>query len=127
MGSSCRPANPKKARTAYDSPVMTGLATEDRIARVVADVVARASRMLDAERVWLFGSHARGTATSGSDIDIALRVPPAARRRWPEFVLECEDEVPALVDLDLVDLDDCDPNLASEIAATGRIVYERSP
>jgi hypothetical protein len=42
-------------------------------------------------------------------------------------VLECEDEVPALVDLDLVDLDDCDPNLASEIAATGRIVYERSP
>jgi predicted nucleotidyltransferase len=42
---------------------MTALAKDDRIAQVVADVVARASRLLDVERVWLFGSQARGTAT----------------------------------------------------------------
>ena len=98
---------------------------EGRIARVVGDVVARVSRLLDVDRVWLFESFARGTATSGSDVDIALRVPRSARARWAIFVLECQDEVPALVDLDLVDIDSCDPNLANEIAATGRVVYER--
>ena len=109
------------------SPVVTYPEAEDRIARVVADVVARASRLLDVERVWLFGSQARGTATRGSDFDIALQLPGAARARWSEFALECEDEVPALVDLDLVDVDACDPALAREIAATGRLVYERAP
>ncbi len=105
--------------------LMAAYAMEGRIARVVGDVVARASRLLDVDRVWLFGSFARGTATSGSDVDIALRVPRSSRARWARFVLECQDEVPALVDLDLVDIDSCDPNLANEIAATGRVVYER--
>jgi predicted nucleotidyltransferase len=105
---------------------MTALAREDRIARIVADIVGRADRMLNANRVWLFGSQAVGTATPGSDVDLAFQLPPAARARWSEFVLECEDEVPALVDLDLVDVDACDPALASEIAATGRLVYERA-
>jgi predicted nucleotidyltransferase len=105
---------------------MTALAKDDRVARVVADVVALASRLLGVERVWLFGSQARGTATRGSDFDIALQLPAAARPRWSEFVLECEDEVPALVDLDLVDVDACDPALARDIAVTGRLVYERA-
>jgi predicted nucleotidyltransferase len=105
---------------------MSASATNDRIARVVADVVARASRLLEVDRVWLFGSQAHGTATRGSDVDIAFQMPPAARIRWSEFVLECEDEVPALVDLDLVDLDSCYPSLAREIVATGRVVFERT-
>lgn len=104
---------------------MTALATDDRIVRVVDDVVARASRLLQVDRVWLFGSQAHGTATPSSDVDIAFRIPPAARARWSEFVLECEEEVPALVDLDLVDVDFCGPALAREIIATGRMVYER--
>jgi predicted nucleotidyltransferase len=105
---------------------MTALATEDRIARVVADVVARASRVIEVDRVWLFGSQARGTAKPDSDVDIAFQIPPSARARWSEFVLACEDEVPALVDLDLVDLDSCDPSLAREVVVTGRVVYERA-
>lgn len=106
--------------------LMTGLAQERRISRVVVDVVARACRLLEAERVWLFGSHARGTSTSGSDFDMAVQMPRAPRPRWAEFVLECEDEVPALVALDLVDVDSCDPRLAHEIATSGRLVYERT-
>jgi predicted nucleotidyltransferase len=98
---------------------------EGRTAHVVGDIVARARRLLDVERVWLFGSQARGTDTRSSDFDIALQIGPAARARWATFVTECDDEVPALVDLDLVDLGSCDPNLADEIIATGRVVYER--
>ena len=100
--------------------------TKDRIDRVVAYVVGRASQPLDVERVWLFGSQALGTATPRSDVDLAFRLLPGSRERWTRFVLECEDEVPALVDLDLVDVDHCDPALAREIVATGLMVYGRA-
>jgi predicted nucleotidyltransferase len=102
------------------------LATKDRVDRAVAYVVGRASQLLDVERVWLFGSQALGTATPHSDVDLAFRLLPGSRERWARFVLECEEEVPALVDLDLVDVDQCDPALAHEIVATGRVVYERA-
>lgn len=101
-------------------------AAKDRIDRVVAYVIGRASQSLDVERVWLFGSQALGAATPHSDVDMAFRLPPGSRERWTAFVLECEEEVPALVDLDLVDVDQCDPALAREIVATGRVVYERA-
>ena len=78
-------------------------ATKDRIDRVVTYVVDRASQLLDVERVWLFGSQALGTATPRSDVDLAFRLLPGSRERWAGFVLECEEEVPALIDLDLVD------------------------
>ena len=93
--------------------------------RIVHDVVDRAVRLLDPTRIWLFGSHARGDATLTSDVDLAFEVSRSARAKWAAFVLEAEDEVPALVDLDLVDLETCDPALAREIATTGRVVYER--
>ena len=96
-----------------------------RLDRIVHDVVDRAVRLVDPTRVWLFGSHARGDATPTSDVDLAFEVAPSDRARWAAFVLEAEDEVPALVDLDLVDLETCDPALAREIATSGRVVYER--
>jgi predicted nucleotidyltransferase len=97
-----------------------------RLTRVVGDVVARAVRMLHPTRIWLFGSQARGTSSRGSDVDLALEVPPSARQAWSRFVLDSAEDVPALVDLDLVDLGTCSPALAAEIASTGRIVYEKA-
>ena len=91
----------------------------------VGDLVARAVRLVDPKRVWLFGSHLRGTATRASDVDLAFEVPPSARGRWAAFVSESEEEVPALVDLDLVDVNTCDATLAREIPSTGCLVYER--
>ncbi len=93
--------------------------------RIVHDVVDRAVRLVDPTRVWLFGSHARGDATPTSDVDLAFEVIDSNRATWAAFVLEAEDEVPALVDLDLVDLATCDAALATEVATTGRVVYER--
>ncbi len=93
--------------------------------RIVSDVVARAVRLVAPRQIWLFGSHARGDAWPTSDVDLAFDVPAADRRKWAAFVLEAEDEVPALVDLDLVDLGTCAPALAREITTKGRVVYER--
>jgi len=55
------------------------------------------------ERVWLFGSQSLGTATPHSDVSTLPSACPQSRANWSRFVLECEEEVPALIDLDLVD------------------------
>ena len=81
--------------------------------------------MVAPTQIWLFGSHAQGAATPTSDVDLAFDVPALDRGAWAAFVLEASDEVPALVDLDLVDIRTCAPALAREITATGRVVYER--
>ena len=93
--------------------------------RIVGDVVDRAVRLVAPTRIWLFGSHARGDATLNSDVDLAFDVPPSARATWAAFALEAADEVPALVDIDLIDIGTCHPALAREITTTGRVVYER--
>lgn len=98
---------------------------DPRLTRILNDVLARAARHLDPDRVWLFGSQARGTATRTSDVDLAFDVPGVARHRWNDFVIEVSDEVPALIDLDLIDLAVCETSLAHEIKTTGRLIYER--
>ena len=92
---------------------------------IVSDVVARAVRLVAPERIWLFGSWVKGTATRASDVDLAMEGAQGGARRWALFATEAREEVPALVDLDLVDLDHCPPRLAHEIRQTGRVVYER--
>lgn len=110
------------------SIVIVRAATGDaRLGRIVEDVVARARRHLQPRRVWLFGSQARGTARHGSDVDFAFQIPQDRKPSWPRFVAEALDEVPALADLDLLDLADCDERLVREIETTGRIVYEALP
>ncbi len=104
---------------------MKGSTDAARLNRIVADVVARAVRFVDPQRVWLFGSQANDAATKGSDVDLAFEGAKGGGGRWAAFVVEAKDEVPALVDLDLLDLATCDPKLAREITTTGRVVYER--
>jgi predicted nucleotidyltransferase len=102
-----------------------GTSGDSRLERVLGDIVARARRQIDPDRIWLFGSHSRGEATRASDIDLAFEVPDPQRSNWAGFVTEANDEVPALVNLDLVDLGSCQQELAREIVRTGRVVYER--
>lgn len=97
---------------------------EARLRRIVDHVVQQARLHVAPDRIWLFGSHARGTADRGSDMDFALRLRKSDPTAWSRFVLETQDSVPALIDLDLVDIDRCGPELAREIEATGRLVYE---
>lgn len=106
--------------------LVSGSNDQDRLDRIVGDVVTRAVRLVEPQRVWLFGSHVTGAATSASDVDLAFEVPLSSGGRWAAFVVEAQEEVPALVDLDLVDMGTCDPGLAKEITNTGRVVYERA-
>jgi predicted nucleotidyltransferase len=100
---------------------------DPRLDRIVDAVVARANQTIRPERVWLFGSQAKGTAGRASDVDLAFEFPARLRDAWSAFVADTEETVPALVDLDLVDLAVCGARLAAEITSTGRLVYERGP
>ncbi|HEY4187243.1 MAG TPA: nucleotidyltransferase domain-containing protein [Polyangia bacterium] len=100
---------------------------DERLDRVVRDVVARAVRRLDPTRIWLFGSSVRRTNTRSSDVDLAFELSGPGSAAWAAFVMETEDELPALVELDLVDLATCAPTLIDEIKTTGQLVFERSP
>src|SRR5687767_4077059 len=102
---------------------MAALDADARLAVILDHVVAKAVHDLDVERIWLFGSQQRGVATRASDVDIAFKLPAGSRRSWARFVLETEDSLPALVDLDLVDIEHCHPELAREVVRTGRVVY----
>ena len=100
-------------------------ASVTREQRILQHVIARARLLLDPERIWLFGSQARGSATRSSDVDVAFEVPAGARAQWARFVSDTEESLPALADLDLVDIDRCGPELAEEIRRTGQLIYER--
>jgi predicted nucleotidyltransferase len=71
--------------------------------------------------VWLFGSCARGTATSESDIDLAVLCEPAlelARVRLMDSLGRALSR-----NVDLIDLATAPPTLTWEVLTTGRLLF----
>jgi predicted nucleotidyltransferase len=70
-------------------------------------------------RVWLFGSHARGEAVRGSDIDVAI----LALEPLPEGLLEetrqALENSEVLLPVDLVDLSSAEPGLREHVEREG--------
>ena len=50
-------------------------------------------------RAWIFGSHARGTATGRSDLDVAAEIAKASVDRWGMFRFWCRNGGPLQDDL----------------------------
>ena len=93
----------------------------DFIQALVNDAVAR----LAPKRVFLFGSRARGDAERGSDYDIAIDAPGLDDAQWTHFVLDTEENLEALLDIDLVRLDTATTNLRRIVEKEGRLLYGR--
>jgi predicted nucleotidyltransferase len=73
----------------------------------------------------LFGSHARGTASPDSDLDLALRLHPDDPREHDRLVTEIERAVGR--EVDVVVMDAAPPLLRFEIARDGAMLVERRP
>lgn len=72
--------------------------------------------------VWLFGSHAHGTASARSDVDLALDpAGPNARARKLDLLADLVDAGFERVDLVVLDRDD--PVLRFEAIGPNRLVY----
>ena len=78
------------------------------------------------ERVWLFGSRARGDQFPRSDIDLAIEAPGMGRYDWLKIALDFEDEAPTLLSIDLIRLEEAPEHLRQDIREEGMLLYERA-
>ncbi|MBW2701630.1 MAG: nucleotidyltransferase domain-containing protein [Deltaproteobacteria bacterium] len=92
----------------------------------VADLLDRAIRELQVEKVWLFGSRARGDALPRSDFDLAFVVPPDRRDAWPPFCAGVEEDARTLHQIDLLRWDSAPEEMRQRILAEGVLLYERT-
>ena len=79
----------------------------------------------DAQAVYLHGSQATGTARSGSDLDLAILLPPGVRPD-PETWLDALSAVSAATetDADLADLRSASSELHAELLRYGRRLWD---
>ena len=99
------------------SGLQTGLAPLDRlVAQLAADPAV--------ERIWLFGSRARGDQASRSDIDLAVEAPRATTSEWLALC-DIAANADTLLPVDFVRLDEASPSLRERVLAEGRLLHER--
>lgn len=93
-----------------------------RVDEVIAEITQRCKNY-GAQKIILFGSRAKGTATERSDIDIAVSGVTSSDIFELEEALE---DIPTLYTIDLVDLDTCKNQLLLEdIEQYGREIYKK--
>jgi uncharacterized protein len=89
-------------------------------------VVDRGVRAVDAERVVLYGSRARGDVREDSDYDLAFVFPEARRDDWVRFVVDLDDAAVTLLPVDVIDWNQASQALRECIGREGIVLYEQS-
>jgi uncharacterized protein len=92
--------------------------------QLILDLARRLAAHPAVERVWLFGSRARGEPFERSDIDLAIEAPGMDWSDWLKITLDFEEE--ALLLIDLVRLEEAPAHLQKQILDEGIVVYERA-
>jgi predicted nucleotidyltransferase len=87
-------------------------------------VAERLMTFPEVERIVLFGSRARGGASSRAGIDLAIACPTADARRWSDMV-EAAEGAPTLLQIDLIRMETAPAELLGEIARHRKVLYER--
>jgi uncharacterized protein len=100
----------------------------EEIARrdLILGLAHRLGRHPAVERVWLYGSRARGDNFERSDIDLAVEAPAMDAPDWLRMKFDVVDEAPTLLLIDLVRLEEAPDHLREQIRQEGVVVYERS-
>ena len=90
-------------------------------------VAVRAAQYPEIEKVFIFGSRARGDARERSDFDLAVDAPKMDRSGWSRFALEFEEDIPTLCGVDLLLINDTlAAPLRERIKEEGIVIYERA-
>ena len=87
----------------------------------------RAKQILDVRQVILFGSHAKGTATDDSDIDVAV-VTDTSPEDWLEAstnLFRLRRDIDLAIEPILIDSSHDRSGFLEEIRRTGEVVYDR--
>ena len=95
------------------------MSSSDDLEHLVSLIVAYLARQRGVQRIWLFGSLAKGRAPdSRSDIDIAVE--GSRKQRWGELVATRSLVQPPL---DLTRYQEASETLKTEIEKWGRLLY----
>jgi len=95
-------------------------------------VAAQLRERLDADprvrAAWLFGSVARGTATEGSDVDVAVFGTPVPRG-IDDSVIPLGNDLTAALGrtVDVVRVEDASPDLVVRVLRDGMLLVDRDP
>ena len=93
---------------------------------LIEDLAGRLARHPAVERVWLFGSRARGDNFERSDIDLAVEAPGMDPYDWLNITLDFGEEAPTLLSIDLVRMEEAPELLREQIRDEGIVIYERA-
>jgi uncharacterized protein len=88
-------------------------------------LVSNAISLFDVQRIWLFGSRARGDFRPHSDIDLAFEFDSSREPGFSAFWALMQNEAETLLNLDLVDYHSCQESLRTSILVHGKVIYER--
>ncbi len=90
-------------------------------------LIQAAIQELNPERIWLFGSRARGDARTTSDFDLAFKIHPTRRQQeWTTFYTAQTETPPSLHKYDLIDYDLAGEELKQKIVEEGVLLYEQT-
>jgi predicted nucleotidyltransferase len=93
--------------------------------RIHNELTKIASAYLDIEKVYLFGSRARGDAEERSDIDLAFDAPSMKENDWTQLYFQIHEELDTLLMVDLVKLDKASKELIKNIKKEGCVIYDK--
>jgi hypothetical protein len=102
---------------------------------VTESIAEWAAETPEVRRVWVFGSHATGTATRDSDLDIAVELEPVADSeetltRWipcsPLWRLQLQRRTAASIALHWFDPDGRTPTMQEQLDEDRLLIYERA-
>ena len=90
----------------------------------IQQIVSRLAKQYGAERVYLFGSYARGDATDQSDIDLRIDKGEIRGLRFASLLGDLQEELGTKVDL--ISTNGMDEKFLNLIRPDEVLIYERS-
>lgn len=102
---------------------MTGPDPLPSLPPIVPQLLARLSTE-NIQRIFLYGSRARGDAGPRSDIDLAIDAPSLSETEW-NAIYDVVEEADTLYKIDCVWLQKAPLSLQQNILRDGKVLYER--
>ena len=88
-------------------------------------IVKRLKDIPEVERIYLFGSRARGDNAARADIDIAVSCPTANKSQWLK-IWDAVEQTDTLLLIDVVRIEETSEELRRKIVSEGQVIFERS-
>ena len=95
----------------------------DIVTDPICAFVVNEAKKINATQVVLFGSQARHDARNFSDYDFAISG-NYDHNQWARFTLDVEENLPALRNIDLVDLNSASREMRTSIEREGIVLFK---